>query len=132
MTNGWSAAFLDVFFLVLATLLMLKPQFEEPVSQIQIEIPTTRGSDGRLVVEGETLRLGLDAAGQIQHEGDSISIEEMETRARAAFLRGAQDVVLEADQETPLQAYAEVLAILRDIRFQVVRLAVNEKEGVIP
>ncbi len=127
MNSGWTAPFLDVFFLVLAVVLFLDPKFEESAQQVEFELPEVSSSEGSLVLTGSELELELEADGTVRHAARSLTLDEVSSVASKSFNLGAQEVVLAVDREAPIGRYVELVHRLQGIGFRSIRLPVKEE-----
>jgi biopolymer transport protein ExbD len=122
----WAVSALDLVFLVLGSVLLVAQGFERGLDHLHLRLPEGPGIDGRLACDARAVMVAIDADG-LSVDGIAIAPDGLETAARAARDRGADEAIVAASREIAVARLVPVLGVLRQVGFEFVRIPLVEE-----
>jgi len=119
---------LDVFFLLLAFFISSVLTMET-VRGLPVELPYAQGTR---IPQEKRLLLTISKGGQLQMEGESVTLELLQKRLRGTLDPTSVRVGIRADRETPYEWVVQVLAAVRQAgvsRVSLLTESPGEREG---
>lgn len=122
----WAVSALDLVFLVLGSVLLVAQGFERGLDHLRLRLPEGTGVDGRLARDSRAVLVAIDADG-LSVDGIAIAPDDLESAARTARDRGADEAVVAASREVAVARLVPVLGVLRRVGFESVRIPLVEE-----
>lgn len=118
--------------LLLVIFFMVGTQFTEAERQYEIDLPTVSTAQPLTALPDEIV-INVDKEGTLFVNGDSLSMDELRRKLRAAHERYAdQSVVIRGDGELNYQRIMDVLNMCQQVNINHLHLANRLKEGAAP